>query len=168
MVNKKLKTALELGLQPIVCVGETREEKDSNKTAEVLSTQLKESLQDITAAQIKGVILAYEPVWAISSGLASQNSGENRAATSEDANEGVKMIRTEIARLYGEEVAERVIIQYGGSMKSSNTVELNSMPEIDGGLVGGASTDPAEFAKTIEGASKARECGRGCCCGNER
>lgn len=149
MVNKKLKTALEIGLHPIVCVGETREERDNDKTEEVIAKQLVESLDGITKEQVSKVILAYEPVWAISSGLASQKSGENRAATNEDANNGVKLIRNEIAKLYGDSIAEEIIIQYGGSMKSSNTKELNNMSDIDGGLVGGASTEPVEFSKTI-------------------
>ena len=149
MINKKLKAALKVHLHPIVCVGETREERDNNKTEEVISKQLIEALRDITKEQMIQVILAYEPIWAISSGLESQQSGENRAATSIDANDGAKLIRKEIAKLYGNEIAEEIIIQYGGSMKSSNTKELNNMPDIDGGLVGGASTDPIEFSKTI-------------------
>ena len=140
-VNKKIKAALANGLKPIVCVGETLEQRESGKTVEIITNQTKLALEGLTREQVKGIIIAYEPIWAI---------GTGKTATSEDANNSIKAIRKEIANIYGSEVAEEVIIQYGGSVKSSNAKELFACSDIDGGLVGGASLKPDEFSKIVK------------------
>jgi triosephosphate isomerase len=139
-VNKKIKAALENGLKPIVCVGETLEEREAGKTEERITSQTRLALEGLSAEAVKGIIIAYEPIWAI---------GTGKTATSEDANNSIKSIRAEIAKIYGEDVAEEVIIQYGGSVKSSNAKELFTTSDIDGGLVGGASLKPDEFSKIV-------------------
>ena len=139
-VNKKIKAAFENELKPIVCVGETLEEREAGKTADIITNQTRLALSGLTDEQIKNTIIAYEPIWAI---------GTGKTATSEDANNSIKEIRKEIEKIYGKEVAECVIIQYGGSIKSSNAKELFSTSDIDGGLVGGASLVPDEFAKIV-------------------
>ena len=139
-VNKKIKAAFENELKPIVCVGETLEEREAGKTADIITNQTRLALSGLTDEQIKNTIIAYEPIWAI---------GTGKTATSEDANNSIKEIRKEIEKIYGKEVAECVIIQYGGSVKSSNAKELFSTSDIDGGLVGGASLVPEEFAKIV-------------------
>jgi len=139
-VNKKLKVAFENELKPIVCVGETLEEREKGITAEVITSQTRLALEGLTPEQVKNTIIAYEPIWAI---------GTGKTATSEDANNSIKEIRQEIEKIYGKDVADCVIIQYGGSVKSSNAKELFNMSDIDGGLVGGASLKPDEFAKIV-------------------
>ena len=139
-VNKKLKSAHKVGLKPIVCVGETLEQREEGKTSEVITKQTALALEGLNEKEIEETIIAYEPIWAI---------GTGKTATSEDANESIKEIRKEIARKYGQQTAERVIIQYGGSVKSKNAKELFSMSDIDGGLVGGASLDAEEFSKIV-------------------
>lgn len=139
-VNKKIKAAFENGLKPIVCVGESLEQKENGKTREIITTQTKLALEGLTGTQVENLVIAYEPIWAI---------GTGKTATAEDANNSIKSIRQEIAKNYGEQTADKVIIQYGGSVKSSNAKELFSMSDIDGALVGGASLEPQEFAKII-------------------
>ena len=139
-VNKKIKAALANDLKPIVCVGETLEQRESGKAEEVFTTQTRKAFEGLSADDAKKVIIAYEPIWAI---------GTGKTATSEDANNSVKAIRNEIANLYGNEVADEIIIQYGGSVKSSNAKELFTTSDIDGGLVGGASLKADEFAKIV-------------------
>ena len=139
-VNKKIKAAFENGLKPIVCVGETLEEREQGKTKEKITTQTRRALEGLTKEQVSKVIIAYEPIWAI---------GTGKTATSEDANNSIKEIREEISKIYGKDVSECVIIQYGGSVKSSNAKELFETSDIDGGLVGGASLKPDEFAKIV-------------------
>lgn len=139
-VNKKLKAALSYELKPIVCVGETLEQREAGKTEEIITSQTRLALEGLTKEQVKATIIAYEPIWAI---------GTGKTATSEDANNSIKAIRTEISKIYGKEVAEEVIIQYGGSVKSSNAKELFTTSDIDGGLVGGASLKAEEFAKIV-------------------
>ena len=139
-VNKKIKAAFEYGLKPIVCVGENLEQREKGVTEEIITKQTELALDGLSKDQVKNTIIAYEPIWAI---------GTGKTATSEDANNSVKAIREKIAKLYGKEVAEEVIIQYGGSVKSSNAAELFSTSDIDGGLVGGASLKPEEFAKIV-------------------
>ena len=139
-VNKKIKAALANELKPIVCVGETLEQRESGKAEEVFTTQTRKAFEGLSAEDAKKVIIAYEPIWAI---------GTGKTATSEDANNSVKAIRNEIANLYGAEVADEIIIQYGGSVKSSNAKELFTTSDIDGGLVGGASLKADEFAKIV-------------------
>mgnify|MGYP000339844903 FL=1 len=139
-VNKKIKVAFENGLKPIVCVGETLEEREAGKTVEKITKQTELALEGLTKEQVENTIIAYEPIWAI---------GTGKTATSEDANNSIKEIRNKIAEIYGQEVANGVIIQYGGSVKSTNAKELFSMSDIDGGLVGGASLKAEEFSKIV-------------------
>ncbi len=139
-VNKKIKAAFENELKPIVCVGETLEQREAGKTAEIITTQTKLALDGLSNEQVRNTIIAYEPIWAI---------GTGKTATSEDANNSIKEIRKEIEKIYGKDIAECVIIQYGGSVKSSNAKELFETSDIDGGLVGGASLKPDEFAKIV-------------------
>lgn len=139
-VNKKIKAAFENGLKPIVCVGETLEERETGKTIEIITNQTQKALEGLTNEQVASIIIAYEPIWAI---------GTGKTATSEDAENSIKAIRDKIEEIYGQNVSQRVIIQYGGSVKSSNAKELFEMPDIDGGLVGGASLKPDEFAKIV-------------------
>ncbi len=131
IVNKKAKKLLEKDIAPIVCVGETLEERESDKMFEVVEKQVKESLDGIDEQSIKNkVVVAYEPIWAI---------GTGKTATAEQANEMCKHIRNVISNMYSEEVAQNVRIQYGGSVKPANANEILNMSDIDGALVGGAS-----------------------------
>ncbi|MBO5179627.1 MAG: triose-phosphate isomerase [Clostridia bacterium] len=139
-VNKKLKAAFNYNLKPILCVGETLEQREEGITKDLITTQTRLALEGLSNEQVKKVIIAYEPIWAI---------GTGKTATSLEANEAIKWIRDEIRAIYGDEVADEVILQYGGSVKSSNAKELFEMSDIDGGLVGGASLDPTEFAKIV-------------------
>ena len=139
-VNKKIKAAFNVGLKPIVCVGETLEERETGKTAEIITNQTKLALEGLSNEQVENTIIAYEPIWAI---------GTGKTATSEDANNSIKEIRNKIAEIYGQNTASRVIIQYGGSVKSTNAKELFSTSDIDGGLVGGASLKAEEFSKIV-------------------
>ena len=139
-VNKKLKKAHELGLNPIVCVGETLEQRESGITDEIITNQTRLALEGLTNEQVINTVVAYEPIWAI---------GTGKTASSDDANNAIKSIRNEIVRNYNDEVAGKVVIQYGGSVKSSNANELFNMSDIDGGLVGGASLEPEEFSKIV-------------------
>lgn len=139
-VNKKIKSAFKNGLKPIVCVGETLEQRQENKTIEVITNQTKLALEGLINEQVESIIIAYEPIWAI---------GTGKTATSEDANNAITHIRNEISKIYGQNTANRVIIQYGGSVKSTNAKELFEMSDIDGALVGGASLMPEEFSKIV-------------------
>lgn len=139
--NRKLHRCYEVGIMPILCVGEVLEQRDAGKEFEVVGKQLKAALDGITAGQAAELTVAYEPVWAI---------GTGRNATPEQANEMCGFIREIIADLYGAETANRVIIQYGGSVKPENAAEILSMPEIDGALVGGASLRPVTFMDIID------------------
>ena len=139
-VNKKIKAAFANELKPIVCVGETLEERENGKTVDIITTQTALALEGLTNEQVKNTIIAYEPIWAI---------GTGKTATSEDANNSIKEIRKKIEEIYGKDIAECVIIQYGGSVKSVNAKELFTTSDIDGGLVGGASLKPEEFAKIV-------------------
>ncbi len=139
-VNKKLKAAFTYGLKPIVCVGETLEEREAGKTTDIITKQTELALEGLTEEQVANTIIAYEPIWAI---------GTGKTATSEDANNSIKEIRNKIKEIYGQKVSDRVIIQYGGSVKSTNSKELFSMSDIDGGLVGGASLKADEFSKIV-------------------
>ena len=139
-VNKKVKSAFINELKPIVCVGETLEQREKGITNNIITNQTMLALKDLTEQQVKNTIIAYEPIWAI---------GTGKTATAEDANTAIKAIREEIAKKYGKNIADEVIIQYGGSVKSSNAKELFEMSDIDGGLVGGASLDAEEFSKIV-------------------
>lgn len=139
-VNKKIKAAFENELKPIVCVGETLEQREAGIAFEVITEQTRKALEGLTNDQVQNTIIAYEPIWAI---------GTGKTATAEDANESCKKIRDEISKIYGQNVAEGVIIQYGGSMKPENAKELLEMPDIDGGLIGGASLKAETFEKIV-------------------
>ncbi len=136
IVNAKTKSALSVGLTPIVCVGETLEEREANRTAEVVTTQVKGSLAGLSPAELEKVVIAYEPVWAI---------GTGKVATPQQAQEVHALIRGLLASIGSPEVASKVRIQYGGSVKPDNAVDLASQPDIDGALVGGASLKADDF-----------------------
>lgn len=141
MVNKKIKAALAHDLIPIVCVGETLQLRKAGETAPWVRKQVVAALEGLSATQVAGMIVAYEPIWAIGTGV---------PATSQDAQEVIgDVIRPAIAELYDTRVSEAVRIQYGGSVKPGNAVELMSMPDIDGGLVGGASLNADDFAEIV-------------------
>jgi triosephosphate isomerase len=140
-VNKKLKAALEAKLIPIVCIGETKEERLAEKTEVVLEEQLTESLAALSAEQAAGIVLAYEPVWAIGTGL---------TATPEQAQAAHSFIRGWLDRTFDEATAARVVVQYGGSVKADNAEDLLSCPDIDGALVGGASLKASDFLAIIK------------------
>ena len=137
-VNKRTLAAIEAGLTPIVCIGETLEERETGKTEEVLARQIEKGLDGIE--DITKIVIAYEPVWAI---------GTGKTATAEQANETIGFIRKKIAEKFCPKCAEKVRIQYGGSMNAGNCKELMAMPEIDGGLIGGASLKPNDFAAIV-------------------
>ena len=139
-VNKKVKSALAVGLKPIICVGETLEQRESGQTEAIVTSQIEKALEGVSAEDLEKIIVAYEPIWAI---------GTGKTATKEDANNTIMEIRKKIAEIYGQNEANGVIIQYGGSVKSSNAKELFEMSDIDGGLVGGASLKSEEFAKIV-------------------
>ncbi|TAK32100.1 MAG: triose-phosphate isomerase [Chloroflexota bacterium] len=134
IVNKKVKSALAAGLKPIMCVGERLEENQRGETAQVVSRQVRGGLAGVE--EIDRVVIAYEPIWAIGTGL---------AATGEQANDTIHIIRTVVAELFGAAASERLRIQYGGSVTAANSTELASQPDIDGALVGGASLKAADF-----------------------
>ena len=139
-VNKKIKAALANELKPIVCVGETLEQREAGKAIEVITEQTKLAMQDLTKEQISNIMIAYEPIWAI---------GTGKTATSEDANNAIKSIRQEIEKLYDTQTAQNIILLYGGSVKADNSKELFTTSDIDGGLVGGASLKVDEFSKIV-------------------
>jgi triosephosphate isomerase (TIM) len=140
-VNKKVLAAFKHGLIPIVCCGETLEQRESGKTNDVVGTQVKKALAGLTVEQAKQVVIAYEPIWAI---------GTGKSSTAEDANEVCGHIRSILADVFSEEVAQAVRIQYGGSVKPENIREFLAQEHIDGALVGGASLDPKSFLQLVE------------------
>jgi triosephosphate isomerase len=140
IVNKKVHAALEASLEPIVCIGETLEERDGGRVEEVLARQVRESFAGITAAELGKLVVAYEPVWAI---------GTGRTATPEQAQEAHAFVRKQLAALTDQAAADKVQIQYGGSVKPGNAGELMRQPDIDGALIGGASLDPRGFAEIV-------------------
>ena len=142
-VNKRTKAALEAGLKPIVCVGELKWERECNITEEVIARQIKLDLWSLTAEQVKNTVIAYEPVWAIGTGL---------TATPEQAEEVCGFIRTQLAKLFNQATADAVTIQYGGSMNAKNAAELLAKPNIDGGLIGGASLKAEDFNVIVQAA----------------
>lgn len=145
IVNKKVRAALTNALRPIVCIGETLAERDGGQVEAVLERQTKGSLAGLTGDQMEETVIAYEPVWAI---------GTGRTATPQQAQEAHAFIRSQLVSLFGAEVASKVRIQYGGSVKPNNAGELMSQADIDGALVGGASLDPRGFAEIIQAAAK--------------
>ncbi len=142
-VNKKVIKAFEKGITPIICVGETLEQREQGITADLMRTQVKIAFLNVSADDAKNAIIAYEPVWAI---------GTGKTATNEQADEVCGIIRDQIAELYGKAVAEEIVIQYGGSMKPGNAAELLAMPNIDGGLIGGAALKGEDFAAIVKAA----------------
>ena len=139
-VNKKVKKALQEGLKPIVCVGETLEQREAGKTEEVINQQVEVGLQGLSEKDFETLIIAYEPIWAI---------GTGKTATAEQANATIQTIRKKVVEMYGNMAGFSVIIQYGGSVKASNAHELFTTSDIDGGLVGGASLKVDEFEKIV-------------------
>ena len=146
VVNNKIQAALRVGLKPILCVGEKLEENEAGRTEKVIVEQLRSSLSGIGA--VDDLIIAYEPIWAI---------GTGRAATSKQANETISFIRHNVAKLYDEDIAQRMRILYGGSVNAANAAEFLSQPEIDGALVGGASLKASEFISIVNQASEIRQ-----------
>ena len=140
-VNMRTVQALKNDLKPIVCVGETLNEREGNKTNEVLKTQLEGAFEGFSADDIKKVVIAYEPVWAI---------GTGKTATAQQANDTIKFIRKVLAKMFTRPVANKVRIQYGGSMNAKNASELMAMSDIDGGLIGGASLKAEDFSKVVK------------------
>lgn len=136
-VNLKVKSALEHGLKPIVCVGESLEQKEAGKTEKIITSQVAKALEGLTLDDLSNTIIAYEPIWAI---------GTGKTATAEDANNSIKAIRNKIKELFN---TDDVTILYGGSVKPENAKELFSMSDIDGGLVGGASIKAETFGKIV-------------------
>ena len=143
-VNARLKAALDEGLRAIVCVGETLEQREEGKTFDVISEQLSGALEGISDEQLEEVVIAYEPVWAI---------GTGKTATAEQAQEVCGFIRNEIARLYSIQDSVALRIQYGGSMNAQNAASLLAQPDIDGGLIGGASLKAPDFHEIVKAAS---------------
>jgi triosephosphate isomerase (TIM) len=143
LVNAKVKAVLASGMVPILCVGETLEERQSGETEARVTSQVVGSLAGVDATQITGMVIAYEPIWAI---------GTGQTASSDQAQEVCSLVRTTVAANFGAEAAAGVRVQYGGSVKADNIAELMAKPDIDGALVGGASLDPDDFAAVVSGA----------------
>ena len=139
-VNKKLKAAFSHNIKPILCVGESLEHRESNVTEEVIESQIKLDMQGLTNQQVEELVIAYEPIWAI---------GTGKTATADQANETIAFIRSVVANLYGSSIAEKVRIQYGGSVKPSTISEQMGKSDIDGALVGGASLQASDFAGIV-------------------
>ncbi len=144
-VNKRTQAALAAGLKVIVCVGENLAQREQGVTEELVRMQTKIALQGVSAEDLKNIIIAYEPVWAI---------GTGKTATADQAEEVCAAIRKVVAELYGEAVAKATTIQYGGSMNAGNADELLAKPDVDGGLIGGASLKADAFAAIVDAASK--------------
>lgn len=140
-INEKVKSALSHGMTPILCIGEKLEEREAGKTLEVNAKQIKGGMSGLTKEEATKVIVAYEPVWAI---------GTGKTATPEMAEATHKEIRTVLEEMFGKEVSEKITIQYGGSMNAANAAELMAQPNIDGGLVGGASLDAKVFEVVVK------------------
>lgn len=144
LLNRKLKAALDAGLTAVLCVGETLEQREAGQTDEVNERQIRAGLAGVDRAQMDAVVIAYEPVWAI---------GTGRTATPRDAQDAHARIRALLAALYSPELADRTRIQYGGSVKPENAAELFAQPDIDGGLIGGASLKSADFLAIVGAAA---------------
>jgi triosephosphate isomerase len=146
VVSKKVRAVLAAGMTPIMCVGETLDEREAGATDDRVTGQVKAGLAGVSSEQVAGMVVAYEPIWAI---------GTGRNATPEDAQATIGTIRSAVRSLYDEATAGAVRIQYGGSVKPSNAAELMAQPDIDGALVGGASLDPDDFAQVVQGGAPA-------------
>ena len=140
LLNKKLKAALKFNIKPILCVGETLEQREANIEKETVENQLINGLKGLNEEEIKNIVIAYEPVWAI---------GTGKTATSAEANDMISFIRNVIKELYNNHISENIIIQYGGSVKGSNAAEIMAKDDIDGALVGGASLKAEDFIQII-------------------
>lgn len=145
IVNKKVLAALEAGLNPIICVGESLEQRELGITMELIALQVKSALAGVPAEKVRKCVIAYEPIWAI---------GTGKTATAEQAAEVCTFIRTTVRHLYGARIARSVTVQYGGSMKPANAAELLSQPDIDGGLIGGASLKAVDFVEIVNAANQ--------------
>ena len=145
IVNKKVLAALEAGLNPIICVGESLAQREMGVTMELIALQVKSALAGVSAEQMRRCVIAYEPIWAI---------GTGKTATADQAEEVCAQIRKVIGEVYGEAVAEAVTVQYGGSMNAKNCEELLSKKDVDGGLIGGASLKADQFAVIVDAATK--------------
>ncbi|NIA03538.1 MAG: triose-phosphate isomerase, partial [Nitrospirae bacterium] len=139
-VNKRIKAAFDNDLIPVMCVGESEKERESKNTFSVLDKQLKKGLEDFSSDDLKKLVIAYEPVWAI---------GTGKTATSEQAQEVHQFLRSVLEKSFGNMLAKSIRILYGGSVKPNNIAELMAMPDVDGALVGGASLDPETFSKIV-------------------
>ena len=144
-VNSRTKAALAAGIVPIICVGESLEQRELGITMELIALQVKSALAGVPAEKLRKCVIAYEPIWAI---------GTGKTATAEQAAEVCTSIRTTVRHLYGARIARSITIQYGGSMKPGNAAELLAQPDIDGGLIGGASLKPADFVEIINAANQ--------------
>ena len=144
-VNKKVHAALEAGLHPIICVGESLEQRDMGVTLELIALQVKSALSGVAAEKVRKCVIAYEPIWAI---------GTGRTATAEQAAEVCTAIRATIRNLYGARVARSITIQYGGSMNPKNAAELLAQSDVDGGLIGGAALKPDQFVEIVNAANQ--------------
>ena len=145
ILKEKVALAFENGLTPIFCIGEVLEERENGTYFDVVKKQVEDALFHLSADDFKKIILAYEPVWAI---------GTGKTATAEQANEVCAVIRATVKSLYGEKAAEGITVQYGGSMNAGNAAELLAQPDVDGGLIGGASLKPNDFAAIVDAATK--------------
>jgi len=148
IVNRKVRAAHEASLRPIVCIGETLEQRERGEVEKVLGTQLRGSLAGLSAKELNETVVAYEPVWAI---------GTGKTASAEQAQEAHAFVRTTLTEISDETTAKKIRIQYGGSVKPDNARTLMSQPDIDGALVGGASLDPRSFAQIVRGAENGDE-----------
>ena len=144
-VQKRVRAALDAGLTVILCVGETLEQREQGITSELVAMQTKIALGGVTEEELKRIIIAYEPVWAI---------GTGKTATAQQANEVCHTIRECIASVYSQAAADGITIQYGGSMNAGNAAELLAQPDVDGGLIGGASLKPQDFATIVKAATE--------------
>lgn len=140
MINKKISVVFEQGMRPILCIGETEDQREQGKTESVLQNQLRNDLRGLDPEQVSEMVVAYEPIWAI---------GTGESASPADAQAGCKFARKQIKKIINKDAGDKVRLQYGGSIKPHNAGELMSQPDIDGGLVGSASLDPDSFAEII-------------------
>lgn len=144
-VNKRIRAALDAGLNVILCVGESLAQREQGVTGELVAMQTKIALGGVSKEELKRIIIAYEPIWAI---------GTGKTATAQQAGEVCGIIRSVVAGLYGKDAADAFTVQYGGSMNAKNAADLLAQPDVDGGLIGGASLKPADFAEIVKAASK--------------
>lgn len=145
IVNKKVHAALNAGIRPILCVGETLEQREAGITSDLITMQVKAALAGVEIDKLRRIVIAYEPIWAI---------GTGRTATAEQANEVCELIRTCIRKMYGARMARAITIQYGGSMNAKNAHELLAQPDVDGGLIGGAALNAPDFITIVNSANQ--------------